>query len=181
LQKGKEGMSDLNKALTFVFKAEGGFCNDKNDRGGATNLGIIQREYDVWRKKKGLPTQSVKNITKDEATEIYTNEYWLAGKCDKMPWPVNLAHLDACVNTGVGQAAKFLQRAVKAQDDGIIGPGTLKALGEACARDGAETVAHKIADLRVPFYDHLVEKDPTQEDFIDGWHNRVNNLKKALV
>jgi len=174
-------MSDLSKALDFVFKSEGGFCNDKNDKGGATNLGIIQREYDVWRKQKGLPTQSVRNITKDEAVEIYTDEYWVAGKCDKMPWPVNFAHLDACINTGVGQAAKLLQRVIKAQDDGIIGPATLKALVEACAKEGAEAVAQKLADIRVPFYKHLVEKDPTQKDFIKGWLNRVNNLKEALV
>lgn len=174
-------MSDLNKALTFVFKAEGGFCNDKNDRGGATNLGIIQREYDVWRKGKGLPTRSVRDITKDEATEIYTDEYWLAGKCDKMPWPVNIAHLDACVNTGVHQAAKFLQRAVKAQDDGIVGPGTLRALGEACAEQGAEEIARKMIDARKPFYKGLVEKDPTQKDFINGWLNRVENLRQAIV
>jgi len=174
-------MSDLNKSLEFIFKAEGGFCNDKNDKGGATNLGIIQREYDAWRKERDLPLRSVRNIEKDEAIKIYTDEYWLAGKCDKMPWPVNLAHLDACINTGLHQAAKFLQRAVKAHDDGIIGPGTLKSLGEACAEQGAEAIAHKIADLRIPFYNRLVEIDPTQKDFINGWHNRVKDLKEALV
>jgi lysozyme family protein len=174
-------MSDLNKSLEFIFKAEGGFCNDKNDKGGATNLGIIQREYDAWRKERDLPLRSVRNIEKDEAIKIYTDEYWLAGKCNKMPWPVNLAHLDACVNTGLHQAGKFLQRAVKAHDDGIVGSGTLKALGEACAEQGAEEIARKMIDARVPFYKRLVEIDPTQEDFIDGWLNRVRDLKEAIV
>ena len=33
---------------------------------------------------------------------------------------VGLAHIDACVNTGVAQAAKFLQRSVGTRDDGVI-------------------------------------------------------------
>lgn len=174
-------MSDLDKSLAFIFKSEGGYVNHKHDRGGATNLGILQREYDVWRKAKGLPEKSVRDITKEEATEIYVDDYWIAGKCDKMPWPVNLAHLDACVNTGLRQAAKFLQRAVKAKDDGIVGSGTLKALGDAVANEGAEAVAQKMIALRVPFYKGLVEKDPTQKSFIKGWLNRVDNLKEAIV
>jgi hypothetical protein len=60
--------------------------------------------------------------------DIYLHDYWLAGRCDRMPWPVSLAHFDACVNTGVTQAAKFLQRTVSTRDDGLIGPLTLGAL-----------------------------------------------------
>lgn len=174
-------MSDLSKALDFVFKSEGGYCNDKNDHGGATNLGIIQREYDAWRKERELPLRSVRDIDKDEAIKIYTDEYWLAGKCDKMPWPVNMVHLDACINTGVHQAAKFLQRAIGVADDGIVGPNTLGALEGCCKASSALVIANRVADQRIPFYHRLVDKDPTQEDFIDGWLNRVNNLKEAIV
>jgi lysozyme family protein len=69
--------------------------------------------------------------------EIYWRKHWQAGRCERMPWPVNLAHFDACVNTGLRQAAKFLQRAVDAEDDGRIGPLTLRAMVE---RDRSQRV-----------------------------------------
>jgi lysozyme family protein len=41
---------------------------------------------------------------------------------------VRFAVFDGAVNSGVGQAAKWLQRAVGVKDDGIIGQGTLAAV-----------------------------------------------------
>lgn len=36
--------------LPFIFDAEGGFSNVKDDRGGKTNFGITQRIFNEWRK-----------------------------------------------------------------------------------------------------------------------------------
>ena len=52
---------DFDKMLKFVLSNEGGYT--PNDCGQAANKGIQQRTYDAYRKKKGLPKQSVKNIT----------------------------------------------------------------------------------------------------------------------
>ena len=107
---------------------EGGYTDDPSDHGGATNKGITQREYAEWLRLNHLPKRKVADILNVDVREIYWSEYWLAGRCDRMPWPLCLAHFDACVNVGVGQAAKFLQRALGCKDDGAIGPRMLAAL-----------------------------------------------------
>ena len=35
-------------ALLFVLKWEGGYVNNKYDKGGATNYGITQNTYNNW-------------------------------------------------------------------------------------------------------------------------------------
>jgi lysozyme family protein len=93
-----------------------------------------------------------------------------------MPWPVSLAHFDACVNTGVTQAAKFLQRTVGTRDDGLIGPLTLGALRLVLAREAPGALAERLARQRIAFYRELAKRDPEQQVFLQGWLNRVEVL-----
>ena len=67
----------FKKALTFVLIREGGYVNDPDDPGGATNRGITQRTYNAYLAKLKKPTADVKNITEYEVKEIYYNNYWL--------------------------------------------------------------------------------------------------------
>jgi lysozyme family protein len=165
--------SDFQRALAFVLKAEGGYTNHPSDRGGPTNKGILQREYDQYRRDNGLPSADVRDILNPEVEDIYLHDYWLAGRCDRMPWPVSLAHFDACVNTGVTQAAKFLQRTVGTRDDGLIGPLTLGALKLVLAREAPGALAERLARQRIAFYRELAKRDPEQRAFLKGWLNRV--------
>ncbi len=66
---GEETVMEENfeKAMTFIFKWEGGYVNDGNDPGGETNFGISKRAY---------PNLDIKNLTKDEAKQIYYRDYW---------------------------------------------------------------------------------------------------------
>ncbi len=171
---------DFQRALTLVLKAEGGYTNHPSDRGGPTNKGILQREYDQYRRHNGLPPADVRDILQAEVEDIYWHDYWLAGRCDRMPWPVSLAHFDACVNTGVTQAAKFLQRTVGTRDDGLIGPLTLGALKSALERDPPETLAAQFARPRIAFYRELAKRAPEQRVFLQGWLNRVEALVAEL-
>jgi lysozyme family protein len=102
-----------NYAYSFraVLKFEGGFSNDAHDPGGATNLGIIQKEYNSYRDRKGLNQQSVRLITQNEANEIYKIQYWDALRLDDFPAGIDFVIFDAAVNNGVGAAPKFAQRA----------------------------------------------------------------------
>ena len=171
---------DFQRALAFVLKAEGGYTNHPADRGGPTNKGILQREYDQYRRRKGLPAADVRDILQTEVEDIYLHDYWLAGRCDRMPWPVSLAHFDACVNTGVTQAAKFLQRTVGTRDDGLIGPLTLGALTGELKREALGALAQRLARQRIRFYRQLVERDPEQRVFLKGWLNRVTKVEQLL-
>jgi lysozyme family protein len=167
---------DFPRAFAFVLKAEGGYTNNPADRGGPTNKGILQREYDRYRHKKELPPADVRGILPAEVEDIYLHDYWLAGRCDRMPWPVSLAHFDACVNTGVTQAAKFLQRTVGTRDDGLIGPLTLGALSAALECESPGALATRLARQRTGFYRKLARRDPEQRVFLRGWLNRVSSL-----
>ena len=174
----QEGSSTpFQRALEFVLKVEGGYTNDPVDRGGATNKGILQRVYDIYRKAEGLRPADVRHILNIEVEEIYRDAYWLEGDCDRLPWPVSLVHFDACVNTGVTQAAKFLQRSVCAEPDGRIGPKTLEALRSLLTREAPLAVAERLLLRREPFYRRLVQVDPSQKRFLQGWLNRVEKLK----
>jgi lysozyme family protein len=168
------------KALAFVLRAEGGYTNDPAGRGGPTNKGVLQREYDQYRRKNGLPAADVRDILNAEVEDIYLHDYWLAGRCDRMPWPVSLAHFDACVNTGVTQAAKFLQRTVGTRDDGLIGPLTLGALTVALERESPDALAARLARQRISFYRELAKRDPEQRVFLQGLFNRVTKVKQFL-
>ena len=167
---------DFQRALAFVLKAEGGYTNHPADRGGPTNKGILQREYEQYRRRKGLSAADVRDILQTEVEDIYLHDYWLAGRCDRMPWPVSFAHFDACVNTGLAQAAKFLQRTIGTRDDGVVGPLTLGALTSALEREFPGALAARLARQRIPFYRALAKRDPDQRVFLQGWINRVGML-----
>ena len=97
-------------ALPLILTFEGGFSNDPADAGGATNHGVIQAEYDEYRTRKGLQTQTVEAISQNEYTDIYLNDYWLPSKCDQMDDKLAIVMFDTTVNNGAGRAAKILQR-----------------------------------------------------------------------
>lgn len=174
-------MSLFNDALKLILSYEGGYVNDKNDHGGATNYGVTQRVYDAYRKtnKKGTLV-GVKDITMEEVEDIYFSEYWLQAKCDKLPPHLAIVVFDTAVNSGVGRASKFLQRVVGASEDGIIGKGTLALVATACTPDDM-AVTNKYIDIKIQFYKDIVERDGTQVKFLKGWLNRANNLRKFIL
>ena len=74
----------FKKALKFVLDREGGYVNNPNDRGGATNKGITQNTYNAYLKGIGRASCDVRNITDAEVEKIYYSRYWLSANCHKM-------------------------------------------------------------------------------------------------
>ena len=78
-------MADVRKLAPFILKWEGGFVNDPDDLGGATNMGVTIGTYEAYCRKKGYskPTvERLKNLTKEEWTEILKTMYWDRWKAD---------------------------------------------------------------------------------------------------
>ena len=164
-------------ALPFILRWEGGYVNNPNDRGGATNKGVTQRVYDDWRRKQGLAAADVRSLTDSETQLIYESGYWLPPKCDTLPSPLDQVQFDTAVNMGPGRAVKFLQQAVGAMPvDGRYGPGT-----QSCVA-GCDTGEALIAycNAREAFYRDLTVRDPKQGVFLKGWMNRLNALRKQI-
>lgn len=105
------------------------FSNDSHDGGGKTFCGIIQREYDVWRKAHGQPCQDIRQLTQGEGEAIYRESYWLP-HCPNLPPGLDLSFLDESVNTGTTEATKVLQTVLGLDNDGLWGPLTSNAVTE---------------------------------------------------
>jgi len=84
------------------------FSDDAHDPGGKTMCGIIQREYDAWRKRRGEPVRDVRRLEQAEGEEIYLTSYWNP-ECPKLPVGLDMQFFDEAVNTGAGEATKVLQ------------------------------------------------------------------------
>jgi len=170
-------MDDFQAGLQFVLAREGGFVDDPADHGGATNRGITQKTYDVYRKNRALPLQSVRFISTPEINDIYRGGYWIPCRCDDLPTDTAIATFDCCVNCGPHQAGVQLQRALRIPADGIIGSHTV---AEAVAAEDRGGVCADLFEERRAYYRYLVAKDPTQKRFLQGWLNRVDELAEYL-
>jgi lysozyme family protein len=102
---------NFERCLAVTLKWEGGYSNHPDDPGGPTMHGIIQREYDAWRRKQGKRTRPVREIEEDELRRIYRNEYWDAMDCDGLTAGLDLCVFDAAVNSGVARARAWYAQA----------------------------------------------------------------------
>lgn len=168
-------MSGFAQALPFVLAREGGFSDHPSDKGGATNFGITQATFDRWLASVGKLPRPVKEITDDEVAAIYHRDYWLASRCDALPWPVSLAHFDAAVNHGPLRAAYMLQEALGVDADGKIGPKTLAAVSALHPRE----LLDRLLWIRVTFYQAISKGD--QLVFLRGWLARVLELRRQAA
>lgn len=162
-------MERFNKFLAYIFEVEGGFTDDENDRGGATNFGITEEEA----REFGY-TGDMQNLTKDFAKNIYLKKYYLGNKLNKITDDrVALSIFDWAVNSG-GKGIKKAQIVANKFGanliiDGIIGNKTLEAIN---AID-PEAFLKEYHEMQRTFYKNLAAKDPSQEGFLKGWLNRV--------
>src|SRR5579862_7541079 len=124
-------------ALAVLLENEGGYSDDIDDPGGATNLGITQRDLDLWSKKFDLPAQ-VKDLNKLDAAKFYKYLWW-----DKYHYnyfnslAIATKIFNLSVNIGPLETALLLQKALQwcgygLEEDGVIGPKTFGATNEIC-------------------------------------------------
>lgn len=116
----------FSACIPFIYIEEGGNSNDPHDPGGKTHKGIIQREYDAFRRLKKLPAQNVFDASDDEINEIYWRQYWNP-ICPLLKPGVDLCQLNFSVNAGVTECIKIMQRALRVRDDGHWGVVTQSA------------------------------------------------------
>ena len=176
----------FQRALGFSKGWEGGYVDHPSDHGGKTNFGIIQPTLNAYTRRKGLPPKSVRDLSFEEAEAIYREDFFIAGKCDQLPEDIAVAYFDARINHSPKTAGRLLQEGINAQPDlsrsehiiidGIVGPGTIAA-----ARAGDEQAILKgFCDAREAHFRHRAATVEGQDDFINGWLNRVNDLRKHL-
>jgi hypothetical protein len=169
-------MSNFDFALQFVLKAEGGYSNHPNDRGGQTNYGITQSTLND-AKKLGIidnNVSSVKDLTLDDAKKIYKEMYWDKINGDALPADLSIALFDTAVNMGDKTSVKMLQEILGVTQDGIIGPQTLAAI-----QNYNGNLVDNFLDAREARYE-TIAKQPSQGVFLKGWLNRVRTLRDYI-
>lgn len=117
-------------------------------------------------------TGSMRELTRRQAREIYRVAYWGRARADDYDPAIGFQLFDAAVNHGIGNAIRFLQRAVGVADDGIVGPQTVAAINSMQTTD----VLARFNAERLDFYTRL----STWPSFGRGWARRVaENLRYA--
>ena len=156
----------------FTFTQEGGFVDNPNDPGGATNLGITLNTLDDWE-NADLPVSAIRSLDRGLAEQIYHKNYWLKMSCGLLPAGVDLMVFDSGVNVGPGRAIEQLQDALMVDVDGDIGPQTLAA--------AARMSAHElIADMGL-IEQHYYRGLKTFPVFGKGWLARVDRRTVAAL
>ncbi len=154
-------MSAFEAAFRRTVAWEGGYVNHPSDPGGETNFGISRRAY---------PNENIAGMTLERAQFLYRRDYWQPCRCDDLPAPVAIEIFDAAVNSGVGQAVRWLQRALGVADDGVIGPMTVSA----AASSSSPALCARMLGERLAFVSSL----STWPSFGRGWAKRIaGNLK----
>lgn len=152
--------SPLFEQLVAPLKdREGGLTNNKKDNGGLTKFGISQRSY---------PDLDIKNLTWEEAKQIYWNDFWRVITGDRLEPHLADFMFDFAVNSGAKAAAKALQRAVGALPDGILGVKTLAAIGSIPPRQIVRLV---FVERALVFANH-----EDLQEFGHGWYARLFDM-----
>jgi lysozyme family protein len=196
-------MGSFERALCLAFQFEGGFSDDPDDRGGATNMGITRGTLSRAKVAGWVPKDAtIQTLTREQAAEIYRRGYWDPIHGDDLPSPVAEVVFDCAINHGVGGAGRLLQRALNAMGhtiplavDGVIGPKTLAAVQKLVELDRKHSdafpemgprfhtmmLARTIALYRAQYYVLIVESRSNQKKFFWGWiRNRVVRIAEKL-
>ena len=164
---------------------EGGYANDKSDRGGETYAGIARNFWQSWKGWKQIDMiksvygKSASVINKyakadlqlhRDISEFYKANFWDVNKLDLFEdQQIADSVYDFGVNSGTVRAAKTLQDVLGVQHDGVIGKMTIGVLNSA----NFKSVHIAYNCKREVFYQKLAT-NPSQAKFLRSWMSRLN-------
>jgi lysozyme family protein len=154
-------MANFVEAVTLTLKHEGGYVDNPSDPGGATNMGIEQRD---------LPNIPIRTLTVAQATSYYEEHYWKPLYADITSSPVCDKLFDWGVLFGVGTAVEVLQQVLDVKVDGDFGQITLDAVNAA-----ADDLLAFYKEAMMVHAKTVVARNPSLSVFLIGWLNRINS------
>ncbi|MBA5235269.1 peptidoglycan-binding protein [Pectobacterium aroidearum] len=167
-------------AVAFVLAKEGGYVNDPTDKGGETKFGISDLRdgirdgmTDIDGDKK--PDVSIKDLTLEQASQIYYRDYWYPSYCNDWPDGISLIVFDSSVQHGVKKAIQLLQEAAGVTADGIVGPKTTAAVISA----DPEWLLTRYLLRRARYYSDIIKSNSSQGKYLNGWFNRLDSVTNA--
>lgn len=174
--------SKFNSVIGNSFDLEGGYSNNRHDRGGETNHGITRIFMEQY--KNALPegkAKPIKDITKEDAYNMYNamwNQHNLGHVKDK-----NIAFLlnDYMINSNEWKVAKRVQDILNQKGhsiivDGLFGPKTLEAINNT----DKKWLIEEILQDRYKNYRKQVQDEQSQIHNFKGWINRLNKIAELV-
>ena len=165
-------MKTVTEIATEIVGREGGFVNDPDDPGGATNHGVTLQTLrrlgmDVTGDNR-VTMDDVKRLTAANAIQIFVEYYYKRPNLGALPEAVQPSVFDMYVNSG-GNAVKVLQRLLTdmgfpCDPDGAVGPATIRAAQ--LAEDAAPSyLADAYAIARRNYYYAIADARPASRKF----------------
>jgi lysozyme family protein len=183
-------MTTVQDLAREIVAREGGFVNDPDDPGGATNFGItlgtMRRLGIDLNRDKSIDIKDVRALTAAQAVDIYVEFYFNRPRIAELPQELHASVFDMYVNAGTG-AVKILQRLLTQMgfpcaDDGAIGAGTIAASAAAYAA-APQHLADAYGIARRNYYYALGDARPasrkycrTREGGKGGWIARAEDF-----
>ena len=156
----------FDRAFAKLLVDEGGYVNDPKDPGGETKYGISKRSY---------PKVDIKNLTVEQAKEIYYRDFWCTGPYASMAHE-HLAEkvFNTAVNMGNSRGMRLLQEAAnmlgaKFVVGDPVGPKTIAVLNSM----NGQKLLEQFRIEQANYYHSLVARRPTLGRFLKGWLRRA--------
>ncbi|MBW4707990.1 peptidoglycan-binding protein [Roseobacter sp. YSTF-M11] len=186
-------MQTVREIATQIVAREGGFVNDPDDPGGATNFGVTihtMRTLGLDLDRDGTVTVAdVRALTKAQAVEIFEKHYFEKPLIALLPPPLHATVFDMYVNAGAN-AVKILQRLLNDMGhdvavDGALGPQSIAAAQAAYVQaPGHLADAYGIA--RRNYYFRIADRRAASRKFArtraggkGGWIRRAEDFISA--
>lgn len=170
-------MADVHQLAPFILKWEGGYVNDPDDLGGATNKGVTIATYRFYRRQKGYGTTSIndlKNISDAEWIDVLKTLYWDKWQADNINNQSIANILVDWVWASGSYGIKLPQKILGVAVDGIVGSHTLMAVN---TFPDSKLLFDKIKQERLDYIERIILSRPANKKFRKGWTNRINEFK----
>jgi lysozyme family protein len=165
-------MRSVHDIAKEIVAREGGFVNDPDDPGGATNhgvtLGTLRRLGLDLTGDGRVDEADVRRLDRAEAERIFVEHYFRRPRIADLPEALQPSVFDMYVNAG-GNAVKVLQRLLNEMGgdlvvDGAIGPVTAAAAHRAAVPD-AGLLADAYGIARRNYYYALADARPASRKY----------------
>ena len=165
-------MQSVREIAEGIVAREGGYVNDPDDPGGATNFGVTigtMRRLGLDLTGDGaVTTADVRALTREQATDIFVEHYYNRPRIDDLPEAIQASVFDMYVNAG-SNAVRILQRLlndmrITVAVDGVIGPQTIAASHRA-QEAAPDHLADAYGIARRNYYYRLADRRPASRKY----------------
>lgn len=176
-----------------IIRREGGYVNDPDDPGGATNHGVTihtMRRLGLDLTGDGrIDSFDVQRLSEGQAVEIFIQHYFDRPRIADLPDILHASVFDMYVNAG-SNAVKILQRLLRDMgydlaSDGVIGPQTIR-ISHAAVRDAGVHLSDAYGIARRNYYYRIADRRPASRKFArrrdggkGGWIRRAEEFISA--